>query len=42
MYTVVLEHLGFSCYVNTRVCQKKMYAVNKIPLGNWVEVGLYC
>lgn len=42
MYTVVLQQLGFSCCVNTHACQKKMYAVNKIPLGNWVEVGLYC
>lgn len=31
MFAVVLEHSGF-CDVRNRACQKKMHAVNQMPL----------
>jgi len=41
MYAVAPEHSGF-CDVRNHACQKKMHAVNKMPLSNWMGVGLFC
>lgn len=41
MPSVVLEHSGLCC-LSSHACQKKMYIVNKILLGNWMGVGLAC